>query len=160
MMFFKKNTEFKTDLFDESDFYEQFTADLANCKREVIIESPYITSSRMDYLRSAFNELMSRGVKVYIITRDPIEHEERIRYQATNEILKCKEIGINMILLQGNHHRKVAMIDKSILWEGSLNILSQNNSKEIMRRTAGKRSASSMYTFLNYAQLLKDAMSA
>lgn len=154
MMFFKKNTRFKTDLFDESGFYEQFMADLSDCKEEVIIESPYITSSRMDYLRTVFNELISRGVKVHIITRDPIEHEERIRYQATDEILKCKEIGINMILLHGNHHRKIAIIDKSILWEGSLNILSQNTSREIMRRIESKQSASSMYDFLNYAQLL------
>jgi hypothetical protein len=154
MMFFKKNIGFKTDLFDESGFYEKFMADLTDCKREVIIESPYITSSRMDYLRSAFDALISRDVKVYIITRDPIEHEERMRYHATNEILKCKEIGLNMILLHGNHHRKIAIIDRNILWEGSLNILSQNTSIEIMRRTESKQYTSSMFDFLNYKQII------
>lgn len=154
-MFFKKKTGFKTALFNERSFYEQFMADLADCKREVIIESPYITSLRMDYLLSAFNELISRSVRVCIITRDPVEHEERIRHQATNEILKCKEIGVNMVLLHGYHHRKIAIIDKSILWEGSLNILSQNNSKEIMRRTEGKETAFAMYHFLHMNDLLK-----
>ena len=31
-------------------------------------------------------------------------------------------------------HRKVVVIDREILYEGSLNILSQNNSIEMMRR--------------------------
>lgn len=31
-------------------------------------------------------------------------------------------------------HRKLAIIDGCILWDGSLNILSQAHSKEIMRR--------------------------
>jgi len=57
-----------------------------------------------------------------------------IRHQATNEILFCKELGINIILLRGSLHRKIAIVDRSILWEGSLNMLSHYNSQEIMRR--------------------------
>ena len=34
-------------LFDEDTFYKQFIADLKNCKNEVIIENPYITTQRM-----------------------------------------------------------------------------------------------------------------
>jgi hypothetical protein len=38
------------------------------------------------------------------------------------------------VLYTAGHHRKLAILDRSILWEGSLNILSQNSSSEIMRR--------------------------
>ena len=31
----------------------------------------------------------------------------------------------------GNHHRKLAILDRKVLWEGSLNILSQTRSREI-----------------------------
>ena len=136
-MFWQKNT-FKSKLFSQKDFYGNFIQDLKKCKKEVIVESPYITSSRMEVLYPIFEELLYRGVKIHIVTRDPIDHDENIRHQATNEILYSKELGINIILLKGYHHRKIAIIDQNILWEGSLNILSHNSSQEIMRRIEGE----------------------
>lgn len=154
-MFFQKKTEFKSKLFNQNDFYEQFFQDLKNCKQEVIIESPYITSSRMEQLYPPLNDLLIHKVKIYLITRDPAEHDEFIRYQATNEILKCTELGINVVLLKGNHHRKLVSIDRSTLWEGSLNVLSYNNSQEIMRRIEGEKWANEMINFLKLDNCLK-----
>ena len=34
-------------LFDETTFFDKFLSDLEHCKNEVIIESPFITSSRV-----------------------------------------------------------------------------------------------------------------
>ncbi len=141
-------------LFDETSFYKQFIADLLNCKKEVIIESPYITSSRMELLTPIFKKLVDKGIKIHIITRDPIEHDEHIQHQATNEILNCCEIGVNITLLRGNHHRKLAIIDREIVWEGSLNILSQNCSREIMRRTKNKNTALEMFNFLDLSEFI------
>src|SRR3989338_3194000 len=126
--FFKKkktlNSLRQSILFDETTFYPNFIKDLYVCKKEIIIESPYITPARTEKLMPIFQELLYKGVNIHIITRDPVEHDENIRYQATDTILNCSEIVINIILLKGNHHRKLAIIDRSILWEGSLNILS------------------------------------
>ncbi len=152
-MFWQKNT-FKSNLFSQRDFYGNFIQDLKKCKKEVIIESPYVTSSRMEVLYPIFEELLCRGVKIHIITRDPIDHDENIRHQATNEILYSKELGINIILLKGYHHRKIAIIDQNILWEGSLNILSYYSSKEIMRRIEGENFAKDMFKFLKLSELL------
>ncbi|MEN9328810.1 MAG: hypothetical protein RI947_1618 [Candidatus Parcubacteria bacterium] len=138
-----------TKLFDETSFYKQFVEDLLRCKKEVIIESPYITSSRMELLSPIFKKLVYKGVKIHIVTRDPIEHDEHMRDQAANEILRCFEIGVNIRLLRGNHHRKLAIIDREIVWEGSLNILSQSQSKEIMRKIDNKNCALTMINFLN-----------
>ena len=109
-------------------------------QNEVVIECPYLTASRMEMFYPVFQRLLSRKIKIKIVTRDPSDHDdEYMRDHAANEILKSKELGIDITLLKGNHHRKLAIVDKKILWEGSLNILSQNNSKEIMRRLALKR---------------------
>ncbi len=147
-MFFQKTNEFKSKLFDEKSFYRQFTEDLTNCEREIIIESPYITSSRMELLYPVLTDLLTRKIEIHIITRDPSEHDELIRHQATNEILKCTELGIKITLLKGNHHRKLIIIDRSILWEGSLNALSNSNSLEIMRRIEGEKWAKEMINFI------------
>lgn len=64
----------KSFLFDEKTFYRQFLRDLKECKSEVIIESPFITTSRMKSLIPTFSKLVKRGVKVYVITRNPNEH--------------------------------------------------------------------------------------
>jgi phosphatidylserine/phosphatidylglycerophosphate/cardiolipin synthase-like enzyme len=138
-------------LYSEQTFYRQFISDLKSAKKRVIIESPYITVSRMEKIKTILLNLLNRNIKLTIVTRDPSEHDDIIRYQATEEILSCKEMGVNIVLEKGNHHRKLAIIDNNILWEGSLNVLSQNNSKEIMRRIEGNSSVDQMLHFLNYS---------
>lgn len=157
LKWFKPAPEMATSLlYDESTFYQAFMHDLERCGKEVIIESPFITSSRMEMLYPIFKRILDRGIKIHIVTRDPADHDEIIRYQATNEILYSTEMGINVVLLKGNHHRKLAVIDRKISWEGSLNILSQAYSKEIMRRIESKRLADELIRFLKFDKLLKD----
>ncbi len=81
-------------LHDEKSFYEALLRNLTSCEKEVIIESPYITSSRMEKLYPIFEKLIAKGVKIHIITRDPIDYEdEYMKHQATNEILYSKELA-------------------------------------------------------------------
>jgi len=141
-------------LFDEKTFYQKFIDDLKQCEKEVIIESPYITNSRAQQLRPIFQRLVDRGVKVYIITRDPREHDENLEVQAEGEIAEFEIMGVQVLLCSGNHHRKLAILDRKILWEGSLNILSQTRSREIMRRMEGGKLAMQMFTFLNLGRVL------
>jgi len=135
-------------LYDESTFYQAFFKDLESCRKEVIIESPFITSSRMEKFYPAFQKMLDRRTKVLIITRDPSDLDPKVRDVATNEIMQMADMGIDITLLKGNHHRKLAIIDKKITWEGSLNILSQNNSMEIMRRIEDKKTAENLMKFL------------
>ena len=136
-------------LFNENTFYQSFISDLKKCKSEVIIESPFITSLRMNDFRSVFKMKIEEGVKICIFTRDPREHELPMATQAEVEIQFFERIGIQTLICTGNHHRKLAILDREILWEGSLNILSQNNSREIMRRTQGYNHAQIMFDFLH-----------
>jgi len=85
---------------------------------------------------------------VLIITRDPSDLDPNIRDFATNEIMQMSDMGVDVTLLKGNHHRKLAIFDKRITWEGSLNILSQNNSMEIMRRIEDKKTVDDLMKFL------------
>ena len=43
-------SSFKTSLHNETTFYPEFINDLNECKSEVIIESPFITTKRMKTL--------------------------------------------------------------------------------------------------------------
>lgn len=153
-MFNLFNQQFKSKLFNEKGFYRQYIKDLKYCQKELIIESPFITNSRMEILIPVFKVLLNKKVKIKIITRDPSEHEEEImRDQATNEILQCVDMGIRVNLITGHHHRKISIIDKTIAWEGSLNILSFSNSREFMRRIEGKNETLKILKFIKLSNL-------
>lgn len=145
---------FLSSLFDEKTFYEAFLRDLGNCRSEVFIESPYITSKRARMLIPVFNFLLSNGIKIYVMTRDPKEHEENMEFQSEDTISLFERMGVQVLLCTGNHHRKLAILDRKILYEGSLNILSQTNSREIMRRIDDQDVALDTFNFLKLAKFL------
>ncbi len=102
-------------LFDESTFYNAFLKDIRSCKKEIIIESPFITTERMNGFRSVFKKILEKRVKIYVITRDPKEHNETMECQSDEEITNFEIMGIQTFLCSGNHHRKLAIIDREIL---------------------------------------------
>ncbi len=141
-------------LFDEKTFYRAFLNDLRGCQQEVYIESPFITSERTKTLIPIFQQLIAHGVKVYIMTRDPREHVDAFETQSEDVITNFEVIGVQVLLCIGNHHRKLAILDRKILWEGSLNILSQTHSREIMRRIENEELTMQMFNFLNLGKFL------
>ncbi len=145
---------FKSGLHDEKSFYSAFIEDLERCQKEVIIESPFITKERMVTLWPVFKKLLSKDIGIYIITRDPKEHCENMGIQSEGEIRRCEIAGIQVLLCVGNHHRKLAILDREILWEGSLNILSQTHSHEIMRRIGSKILTVQMFQFLKLGRYI------
>ena len=145
---------FNSTLYDEKTFYSIFIRDLEVCTEEVFIESPYITSKRAQQLIPIFNKLLSKGVRIYVMTRDPKEHDQNMEYQSEDSIRAFEVMGVQVLLCVGNHHRKLAILDRRILWEGSLNILSQTHSREIMRRIENKKLTEEMFNFLNLGRFL------
>lgn len=123
----------KSQLYNEKTFYDAFTYDIAHAKKSIIIESPFITHKRLRQLRPFLESALHRGVKIVINTRDPHSHDDTMQQQAAEGIAILQKLGVT-VLYTGNHHRKIAIVDAIILWEGSLNILSQVDSCEFMRR--------------------------
>ncbi len=146
---------FSSRLYDETTFYQQFRQDLLHAAREVVIESPFIAKERAKTLYPIFEQLVNRGVRVYVVTRHPREHSETMEEQSEAEIRRFEVLGVQVFLCTGNHHRKLAIIDRQILWEGSLNILSQAKSREIMRRIDSKETVSEMFRFLKLERYLE-----
>ena len=141
-------------LHDEKTFYQTFLQDLEKCQTEVVIESPYITSERMRTFDRIFKKLLKRGVKIYVISSDKKEHELGMEVQSEESIHWCEFIGVQVLLCGGNDHRKLAILDRKVLWEGSLNILSQTHSREIMRRIEGEETAMQMFNFLKLGRFI------
>src|SRR5574344_427381 len=108
-------------MFDEKSFYRVFEKDLYLARRSVIIESPFITLRRIDELLPVLTKLRRKGVAVTINTRNPIEHEEEYEMRALIAVEKLQGLGVK-VLYTVKHHRKLAIIDGMVAWNGSLNI--------------------------------------
>jgi len=131
-----------------------FMKDLAKCHSEVLIESPFITNRRLRTLLPILQKLKDRKVRIAINTRDPKAQDcEYLRVDATDAISALQHLGIH-VLFTSNHHRKLAVLDRHILYEGSLNILSQNNSSEVMRRIESTQLAWQMIHFTKIDKVL------
>jgi hypothetical protein len=74
--------------------------------------------------------------------------------QAEAEIRKFEAIGVQVLITTDYDHRKLAILDRKILWEGSLNILSQNCSQEIMRRIESEDQAEAMFRFIKLGKYI------
>lgn len=135
-------------MYDQESFYKAFEKDLLLAQTEVIIESPFITIKRINALLPIFTKLRNRGVSITINTRDPSEHDMGYEYQALASIAMLQSMDIK-VLYTVKHHRKLAVIDKTVTWNGSLNILSQNDSCEIMWRVNSPEAANRLLGFIN-----------
>lgn len=134
-------------LYNQDTFYEAFECDLLRALHEVVIESPFITASRMNALLPIFTKLRKRDVSITINTRNPDDHDGDYYHQATRAMADMQELGIRVLYTTG-HHRKLAIIDRGVIYEGSLNILSFSDSCEIMRRIASSTEATRLLDFI------------
>src|SRR5262245_53371992 len=130
-------------LFNERTFYAAFLNDAKRCNNALIIESPFITDKRISKMLHTFRDLRQRGVKIVVNTREPQEHDEQMSREAHKGIAMLQSLGVT-VLLTGGHHRKLVIFDRRVLYEGSLNVLSQNESCEMMRRMCSRQLAKEM----------------
>jgi phosphatidylserine/phosphatidylglycerophosphate/cardiolipin synthase-like enzyme len=149
-LFSRQSTEapelLSSQLFDQNTTYPAILRDLANAKHEIVIESPFISPRRAEALYPSFRKAAKRGVLLIINTRHPDEHDGEYVHYAAEVITRLQEMGTK-VLFTGGHHRKLAIFDRSVLWEGSLNLLSQTDSCEIMRRISSEVLAQEMIRF-------------
>jgi hypothetical protein len=140
-------------LYDQAEFYGRFQGDIQNCQEELLIESAFMTLKRTNALLPTLNQLISRGVKVVVNTRWPDEHEDFMREQAMWCTGELQSAGV-VVLFTAGLHRKVAVLDRRIVWEGSLNILSQSDSCELMRRTDSTDIADNLLNLIGLKRFL------
>ena len=123
-----------SDLVSEHTFYRAFSRDLKRARKKIVIESPFLTERRAAYYAPLFSSLIRRRFKIGINTRHPDCHDEKMKTQAKRTVQILLATGVELHTYNDLRHRKLAIIDNAILWEGSPNILSHGHSQEIMRR--------------------------
>lgn len=126
----------RTYFYTQAYFYPFFYRDLQECKKELVILSPFITRRRVDSLVNHFRQLLGKGKDILVVTK-PIR-EQKFGGEVDEETTRyLKQIGVH-VSFRRKMHEKLAIVDKSIIWQGSLNILSHRNTTELMTRIKTK----------------------
>lgn len=147
----------KLDLFNEKTFYRAFVRDMLEAEKEIVIYSPFVSKFRSEFFRKTLETLRRKNIAVFIFTRPLEEHDYLMRAEIKCALKDYEEMGAYIFYLQGSIHEKVAIIDRKILWEGSLNILSQRESKELMKRTANEDMAMQVMSYLGLNEKLAES---
>lgn len=115
------------EVFDQVEFWKAFHKDLNAARFRILIECPFLNTSRIRLLEPALRHATKRGVAVCIfIQKKSADKAEESASTPDNEreslIILLKSWGIH-VSERTYVHSKVAIIDDDILWDGSLNIL-------------------------------------
>ena len=101
-----------TDLiYDGLNFVSPFVSDLSQCKRSVVISCPKVKIGRQIQIAERLIDLATNGMEVVLYTKE--ENEDTLRLQHK---------GISVIIIS-HLSLHAAIIDKSTIWYGSVNIL-------------------------------------
>ncbi len=131
----------------QDNYYDFLLSDILNATEKIVIYSPFMAKDRLSLVLPALQTATNRGVKIYIVTKPYSEFKksEQSTKQDCEKILTDNGIGI---IHKKKMHEKLAFIDSSILWTGSLNTLSFSNTQEIMERRQDRD------LFVDYTQQL------
>lgn len=117
----------------DRDFLEAFRKDLANTINKAIVLSPFISKKRAACYYYDLHLLAQKNIKTDIYTKPMIEQPKSLQNHFKEVESSLKLIGVGFYVRPGMHE-KIGILDDKIIWHGSLNILSHNNTKESMLR--------------------------
>ena len=143
-----KFDESKAGIFTEGTFYEVFRRDLLQAKESIVIFSPFITTNGTSRWMDILTDKTSQGIRVRLVARPPGDQggilEDGLEENIQN-IIKSSVV----VDLRTSMHEKFAIIDKSILWHGSLNIFSHRDTSESMFRIPSQSICQQMAQFVS-----------
>ncbi|MBF9070469.1 AAA domain-containing protein [Streptacidiphilus fuscans] len=102
--------------------------DLRQARKSIEVYCAFLDPQPVRYWSSAFRELASRGVQVTVFTRD---HSAQPRKAALVEELRAAGCRVEQ---RERMHEKVLIVDETVLWHGSLNLLCGTGPTDLMMR--------------------------
>ncbi len=113
-------------VFNQSTFDAAVESDLANAKESIVIFSGFVTPGRVRKLGDLLRTKISGGAKVRCVTRPPKLNGTMDPARSKNALDALERIGC-VVDCRARIHEKLVLIDRKIVWHGSLNALSHTH---------------------------------
>ena len=127
-------------IFDGETYRSVYESDLNQANLEIVISSPGINQPKTRwFLRTIYNQQL-QGIRVSILTIPSAEYPDSRVEQAGKLINQLKDAGVYVKETPGLHEH-FAVIDKEIVWYGSMNLLSGEKEDDSMIRVQSQEIA-------------------
>ncbi len=119
-------------IYDGQNFESPFITDLSKARQSVVLSCPKIKIGRHSQIADRLADLMANGIEIVLNTKEENDDAIRIQHQ-----------GISVIY---NDHLSLhaAIIDKSTIWYGSVNILGYRSLEDNLIRFRNPEIASNL----------------
>jgi uncharacterized protein YaaQ len=120
-------------IFDEKTFWPVFSNDITSASREVIILSPFMKPARTRLVIKNLSIAAAQGADISVVTRPPDDYRED-GGRIVAELAGLLEDAHVKVSYKKNMHQKYAIIDRRIVWYGSMNFMSFGSNGESLMR--------------------------
>jgi len=128
-----KPDESSNAIFDSRSFLPVLEKDVYAARQEIVIASPYMKKYRTMQMLRMLSAARINGARVAVITR-PTEEYRLADQPGVPSLQKAlTNVGIRVVV-QPSVHQKFAVIDKSIVWYGNINLLGYGSAEESIMR--------------------------
>ena len=124
-------------IYDGHSFEPPFVSDLSAVKYSIVISCPRINIGRHSRIAERLVDLAAKGIDIVLYTKDENEDTLRLQHQGISVIIKeCLSLH-------------AAIIDKSIIWYGSVSILGFHSAEDNLIRFKNLEIATSLLESLS-----------
>lgn len=124
-------------IFDLDNYFEVYKRDLLEANREIIISSPAISAKKVEELMLMLKEKQESGLRTVIVTWRP----DRYGYGDSEYWMELQErmhrFGFEMNLVE-DYCEHYCIVDREIVWYGSMNFLGKEDAEDNLMRVASK----------------------
>lgn len=113
--------------------------DLARAEASIVISSPFMNAHKVGAYIRRLRPVQERGVKITILTWDSATGKTA-SVGRLELIGRLREAGIEVVLLS-DCHQHFAVIDRSTVWYGSMNLLGKEESEDNIMRIVSEELA-------------------
>lgn len=142
----KDNLNVSNSIFDSSNYHDVFEKDITQVSKSIVISSPYLGGKRVHWLADLSSVLHLKGVSLTVMTLSSENYPEDGREHHEELISILEKSGI-CVRMSSQCHERFAVIDKSLIWYGSMNLLSNAKEEDSLMRLESKSVAEELLQF-------------
>ena len=125
--------EVNNSIFDSIGYWAVFEKDIYSAAKSIVISSPFLSSRKVEWLVDQSEALQKRNVTVRVFSLSPEAYPEEGREHHAELLGRLASAGI-YVKTQNHCHERYAVIDQSLVWYGSMNLLSRGREDDSLMR--------------------------
>ena len=125
--------EVSNSIFDSTGYWEVFEKDILSAAKSIVVSSPFQSSRKVEWLVDQSDILQKRGVTITVFSLGPEVYPEDGREHHGELLERLTSAGI-CVKTQNHYHERYAVIDQSLVWYGSMNLLSRGREDDSLMR--------------------------